>query len=188
LDEVIDERVLLAHLGGGDDAAFWSLWRAHRPHLFEICHRFVNDADAEDAVSRAMLIARAKLPRYANEIINLEAWLTRLAGNVCRDILREQRRGAAHWATEAEDALAELVDSGRSAEDEYLIGEIRVALAAAIDSLPARLGPAAVFYFIDELPYPTVAERLDITIENARKRIQQARALLREALAPYFTG
>ncbi|HEY3053901.1 MAG TPA: sigma-70 family RNA polymerase sigma factor [Thermoanaerobaculia bacterium] len=174
------ERNLLESLASGNEAAFWNLWRAHKPHLYEICTRIVTVDDAEDALSRSMLQARAKLPTYAREIVNLEAWLTRLAGNVCRDMLREQQRTACGVAFESD-----LVDSS-SPEADYALLEIRVSVKEAIAGLPPRLNAAAALYFLDELPYSDVAEQLQITNENARKRVQQARALLRKALAPLF--
>jgi RNA polymerase sigma-70 factor (ECF subfamily) len=51
-------------------------------------------ADAEDALSRVMLKAWDRLPRYGATIINLKAWLTRMAYNLCVEIHRESKRRA----------------------------------------------------------------------------------------------
>src|SRR5947207_9089103 len=111
------ERALLHRLGDGDDAAFWALWEQYRRHLYAVCLRQMNGAhfDAADAVSRAMLVARSKLPTYAAHIENLEAWLTRLTCNVCLDIHRERQR-ATDRSVEVDESVA-LVE--QSPEDDY---------------------------------------------------------------------
>ena len=186
MESLADERNLLESLEGGNGAAFWRLWHLHRPHLYEICSRILTATDAEDALSRSMLVARAKLPSYATEIVNLEAWLTRLAGNVCKDMLREQRAGRALSLDDPEsgDSAAAAADPHLSPEEEYVLVEMRGKINVAIAGLPARLRMAATLYFIDELPYTAIAQQLHITNENARKRVQQARAALRRELQP----
>lgn len=174
------ERALLRSLGRGDDGAFWALWEHYRRHLYAVCLRQMNGAhfDAADAVSRAMLVARSKLPSYASHIENLEAWLTRLTCNVCLDIHRERRR-ATDGRVEVDESVA-LVE--QSPEDDYLACEVRKIIDLAIDSLPATLRDAAQLRFVHETPYPAMARRLSITVENARKRVQQARAILRQRI------
>ena len=134
--------------------------------------------DASDAVSRAMLVARSKLPTYAAQIENVEAWLTRLTCNVCLDIDRERRR-ATDGRVEVDESIA-LVK--QSPEDDYLAHEVRKIIFVAIDELPATLRDAAQLRFVQETPYPAMARTLSITVENARKRVQQARAILRQRI------
>lgn len=180
MSEALHERSLLRSLGHGDDAAFWTLWEQYRRHLYAVCLRQMNGAhfDAADAVSRAMLVARSKLPSYAAHIENLEAWLTRLTCNVCLDIHRERRRAADNRVEVEEDvAVVE-----QSPEDDYLACEVRKIIFLAIDALPATLRAAAQLRFVQETPYPAMARTLSITVENARKRVQQARAILRQRI------
>ena len=174
------ERALLRRLGRGDEAAFWSLWVHYRRHLYAVCLRQMNGAhfDAADAVSRAMLVARAKLPSYAAHIENLEAWLTRLTCNVCLDIHRERQR-VMDRRVDVDESVA-LVE--QSPEDDYLACEMREIIFLAIDALPATLRDAAQLRFVHETPYPAMARTLSITVENARKRVQQARAILRRRI------
>jgi RNA polymerase sigma factor (sigma-70 family) len=180
VSEAIHERALLRSLGHGDDAAFWSLWEQYRRHLYAVCLRQMNGAhfDAADAVSRAMLVARSKLPAYAAHIENLEAWLTRLTCNVCLDIHRERQR-ITDRRVEVDENVA-LVE--QSPEDDYLACEVRRIIFLAIDELPATLRDAAQLRFLQETSYPAMARRLSITVENARKRVQQARAILRQRI------
>jgi RNA polymerase sigma-70 factor (ECF subfamily) len=181
------ERSLLEKVSQGDPDAFWSLWMMHRPHLLAVCYRQMRrvGADADDAVSRSMLVAHAKLPEYAAKIIDVEAWLTRLTSNVCLDIKKERCRGSRKSETLDERVLARREASlpeALSPEDVVLIAQIGNGIRSAIDALPPPLRSVAELRFVQELGYALIAETLTITEANARKRVQQARELLRPRL------
>jgi RNA polymerase sigma-70 factor (ECF subfamily) len=179
---LIEERVLLRSLSGGDREAFWPLWLEHRRHLYSVCLRQMrgSTADALDAVSRSMLLAFRKLPAHATKIENLQAWLTRLTRNVCADIHREQQRQTI-GGMDIEEIADELstADPRPSPEDVVLSNEMRGMLQKGIESLPPLLREAARLRFLHEASYGSIASILSITEPTARKRIQQARAALK---------
>jgi len=182
---LIEERILLRSLSGGDREAFWPLWLEHRLHLYSVCLRQMrgSKADALDAVSRSMLLAFRKLPAHATKIENLQAWLTRLTRNVCADIHREQQRlsvggnGVAIDEIVSEELSA--ADPSPSPEEVALSNETRIRLQRAIDSLPPLLRSVAQMRFLHEASYEAIASTLSITEPTARKRVQQARTVLR---------
>jgi RNA polymerase sigma factor (sigma-70 family) len=180
-----EERMLLESLGGGDAASFWPLWRRHEHRIIDVCRRRMKgvQADIEDAVSRSMVAAFERMPAYASSILNLEAWLTRLSCNVCIDIQRERVRISRNAVSASDGAgIAETVASDDSPEERCRAMEIGTLIAAAIGELPPMLRTAAQLRFVDEVSYAEMAQRLDITAENARKRVQQARRILKERL------
>lgn len=171
----MDDRSLLAAIHHGDSTAFWVLWQRHSESLSRLCLRQMhgNRADAEDALHQAMLKAFAKLPRFAAEILVPEAWLSRLTRNQCLDIHRERARAAR--------LLGDLKHTDTRAEFRS-VGE-REGMATAlryIDALPERLRKPFVLHVIQRLPYETIAARLEQTAAGIRKRVQHARAALRE--------
>jgi RNA polymerase sigma factor (sigma-70 family) len=184
--DAFHERTLLRSLDDGDDAAFWALWEQYQRHLYAVCLRQMNGAhfDAADAVSRAMLVAQSKLPSYAAHIENLEAWLTRLTCNICLDMHRERHRATQGRVNLDESIAVEdpALSCAQSPEDDYLACEVRKIVSSAINDLPAALRDAAHLRFVQETPYPVMARTLSITVENARKRVQQARAILRQRI------
>jgi RNA polymerase sigma-70 factor (ECF subfamily) len=147
-------------------------------------------ADADDAVSRSMMVAREKLPGYAKEIIDLEAWLTRLTSNVCLDIKKERWR-----ATRRVDSLdAHDLDHSRrtlrtpqTPEESCLASQVRESIRRALQELSPGLSAVAELRFVQEASYPAIAERLRITQAAARKRVQKARRFLRQHLAGVLT-
>lgn len=182
---LIEERILLRSLSGGDREAFWPLWLEHRLHLYSVCLRQMrgSKADALDAVSRSMLLAFRKLPAHATKIENLQAWLTRLTRNVCADIRREQLRlSAGGNGVDIDEIVAEEIgaaDPSPSPEEVALSNETRMRLQRAIDSLPPLLRGVAQMRFLHEASYEAIASALSITEPTARKRVQQARTVLR---------
>jgi RNA polymerase sigma-70 factor (ECF subfamily) len=182
---LIEERILLRSLSGGDREAFWPLWLEHRLHLYSVCLRQMrgSKADALDAVSRSMLLAFRKLPAHATKIENLQAWLTRLTRNVCADIHREQQRlSVGGTGVPIDEIISEEIsaaDPSPSPEEVALSNETRVRMQRAIDSLPPLLRSVAQMRFLHEASYESIASTLSITEPTARKRVQQARTVLR---------
>jgi RNA polymerase sigma-70 factor (ECF subfamily) len=186
------DRELLDHLTSGSSDAFWTIWKHHEPHLQAVCVSRMRSAreEAEDAISRSMLLAREKLPMYAADIVNLEAWLTRLVCNVCSDMKKERCRTYRRLQFDA-DALARRDPSlghEPTPEESCISGQIQRRIRMAIASLPPRLQTAAVLRFLDGADYPAIAATLSITEPNARKRVQQARDILRRELAVLNDG
>lgn len=180
-----DERELLDGTRRGDSLAFWLLWQRHQRHIYNVCLRHMKGVreDADDAASRSMLLAREKLPVHADSILNVEAWLTRLCGNVCIDMQRESRR-ARRGAVSLDDLQPseELPSKGGCPEAEYATAEILSILQRAVEALPSHLRLVAHMRFFAELPYETIAAQMAISNENVRKRVQQVRSHLRTHL------
>jgi RNA polymerase sigma-70 factor (ECF subfamily) len=171
--------------------AFWQQWQQYRDYLHRCCMKWMrgNSTDAEDALSRAMLKAWEKVQKYAGEITNFKAWVTRLTHNLCVDILRERSRGANRvediegYASDEEQGLVPSEDTPESAVE---TGEKRIVIRRAIDNLPTRLRETFILHFYEDLSYPEIAQRQEISYQNVCKRISQARKILREELRGYF--
>jgi RNA polymerase sigma factor (sigma-70 family) len=172
---------------------FWQQWQQYRDHLYRCCIKWMggNSADAEDALSRAMLKAWEKVQRYAGEIANFKAWLTKLTRNLCVDIYRERDRGAIR--VKNMEVYASLEEQGLFTPDQTPSkalenSEKKIVIRRAIDSLPTRLRETFILHFYEELSYTEIAQQQDISYQNVCKRISQARAILRSELRGYFIG
>lgn len=187
-----EESILLEHLAQGDATAFWQLWENHRRDLYGICLRQMGGVqeEAEDALSRVMLKAWDKLPDYASQIENLKAWLCRLAFNLCVDVHRERLRLRCFECldnivtTDFDPAVSRAI----SPEDLTIQREVSVCLFQAVGSLPLRLREPFILRFFYEAGYPEISQQLALSSANVRKRIQQARIILRERLSHHFAG
>ena len=137
-----------------------------------------------------MMRARDRLPEHAGKITNIKAWLARLTNNLCVDMHRERRRHS-----KAVENIEELTNVGsepalrlaESPEALLLRREARLYVCNLIVELPPGLQQPFVLRFFHENTYEEIAARLGLSNENVRKRVQQARALLRERLARPIT-
>lgn len=187
-----DEQGLLRRVAVGDPQAFWELWTQHRGWLFEVCYAYMGRRreDAEDALGDVMEKAQATLPREALRIRNLAPWLRRMAVHVCID--RYRRDKSRHQILCAARAISPLqLSDVQSVEcenpaSELLAYEIRDIVTRAVGELPDRLRTAAILFFLEEAPYSMIAAVLRISEQNSRKRIQEARNILKELLDAEF--
>jgi tetratricopeptide (TPR) repeat protein len=69
-----------------------------------------------------------------------------------------------------------------------LAGELIAVARSRIRNLPPRLRTVAELHLLRDIPYSEIADLLSLTEVNVRKRMQEARALLREHLHAYLAG
>ncbi len=168
---------------------FWQVWLHHREHLRRQSLRLMagNLADAEDALSAAMLKASQKFADYAETIINERAWLSRLLHNACMDVYRAQRKQA-RWVSdqpvseEDGEAAPAVVPTERSPEEVALSREQLSQLQDQVVKLPASLRRPFLMRFVQNASYDQIAAELNLTNAAVRKRIQLARERLRRGL------
>ncbi|MBO6827259.1 MAG: RNA polymerase sigma factor [Sneathiella sp.] len=170
-------------------AAFWRVWNEHRDYLKRLSMMWmnVNAMDAEDALSLATLRAYEKYNDHADQINNERAWFARLLHNICIDLHRANTRRfrlneKVKEVVEIDNTPTENVDL--SPEGELLNSELGALISGAINKLPPKLKAPLVMRLVEGEEYADIAERLGISNDNARKRVQQARAILRRHLAP----
>jgi RNA polymerase sigma factor (sigma-70 family) len=188
-----DEYLLLGQLSRSDSNAFWKLWERHQNYFYSLCLRWSkgNRMEAEDALSRAAIKAWHELPEYAEKIMNFKAWLTRLIYNLCIDTQREYKRRARSIENIEESLEANnetVLHVLESPEETLLRREMYAYIRYAIDDLPPRLREPLILRFFQEMSYSEISKQLTLSTENVRKRIQQARALLKERLHDYLLG
>jgi RNA polymerase sigma factor (sigma-70 family) len=189
-DEAPHEQGLLQRVAQRDVAAFWSVWERYRTPLFsQYCHRWMggNRADAADALSSACLKAWQQLPNHGRAIQNVQGWLVRLLYNHCRDLHRQHARYCDVFQRDDTGSTTEGIVQ-ESAEAVVLQHEMALYLQRAFDLLPSRLREPALLRFYHGLPHRDIAAQLHLTPETVRKRVQQARGMLRASLQAYLTG
>ncbi len=178
----------------GNDSAkteevFWQQWLQYQDYLYCCCLRWMggNPADAEDALSSAMLKAWEKQQKSKKKIINFKAWLTRLTFNLCVDIHRKRSRSAN--LVNNMDIISEkqkLFYFDMTPEKVLEEEEKKMIIRCYIENLPLRLHETFILHFYEELPYAEIAKHQDISYQNVCKRISEARTILRKKLRIYF--
>ena len=176
---------------------------AHRRALTAHCYRMLGSAfDADDAVQETMLRAWRGMDRWEG-LGTFEAWLFRIATNVCLNLLRgrgrralpmdlgpaapadvvdRRSRPAAAWIGPVPDSWV-LADQD-PAEMVIARETLRLAFVAALQRLPSR--QRAVLLLRDVLRWSTteVAALLATSDVSVKSSLQRARATMASAVAP----
>ena len=122
-------------------------------------------------------------------------WLYRIAANAGNQKLpgRRSKRNEVSWedlAPSFDDKgqhVEMAVDWSRRLKDPAIDGELKTVLGGAVDELPADYRPAFLLRDVEGLPYPEIAETLQIKLGTAKSRVHRSRLFLRRRLA-YMDG
>lgn len=167
MNESLDETVVRA-CRQGDKTAYAVLVKRHYRHVFALCLGVLGNVhDAEDVAQEAMLKGFLKIKKL-DKTEQFEAWILRIAKNLCFDFLRRQKRKKVLSAKQ-------LMQPGqRTVEDHHLQESIR--------RLPQELRVPLTMYYFDGKNAKTIAEKLDISHSGACQKIREARKQLHELL------
>ncbi|MDQ6886713.1 MAG: sigma-70 family RNA polymerase sigma factor [Gemmatimonadota bacterium] len=165
------ELVELARAGSPE--ALGELYARHGNAVMAVAYRLTGSAaDAEDVVHDVFLGLPEGLARY-EERGTFESWLRQLAARVALTRLRSVSR-----QREVPLGQLPLIANAPSAES---LGD-RVALAAAVASLPPALRVVFVLKVIEGYPHARIAEILDISVGASEVRLVRAIKTLRRTL------
>ena len=155
------------------DRSAEALIDAYGDDILRLCVLILGDRHlAEDAFQITMTKAWRQRETYRGES-GVKTWLSRIAANTCRDMLRSGWLRL--WRrSEPIEALPEM-----AAPQEGERFEVR----DAVLSLPGRYREVVALYYFEDMKLREIAELLRLPIHTVSTRLRRARALLAEALA-----
>ena len=169
-------------LNNSDD--FWEAWLQERALFRRVCSYWLpgRPHEVEDVLSAGALKALSYVRRNPGAVRRFRPWALRLLHNLCIDCLRGNKPEVLPYGDD--DEQIGNIQRGRSAAPEHEIfrREVGIAIERAIATLPSRLRETFELRVLEKLAYSEISVRLGISQTNARKRVQQARALLRAEL------
>lgn len=188
----LDEQTLLDALRRGEDAAFEQVVLAYTPRLFAVARRLLrSEADAQDALQQAFLLAFRALPRFEGQC-RLSTWLHRIVTNTALMMLRSAGRRREDFADDIHEDLLEQQPRGIttpwpvSVEEEMASRETREQVRAAINTLPDRYRTVLILRDVEGLSTEEAAVRLSLTPNATKVRLHRARQALMRVLQPVF--
>jgi RNA polymerase sigma-70 factor (ECF subfamily) len=150
-------------------------WRRHRPYLVNLAYQMLGDVgDAEDVAQEAFLrLSRADL----NEIDDVRAWLTVVAGRLCLDQVRSAR--ARYERPSDISAEAAALNQPRRldpADRITLDDEVRTALLEVLRRLSPGERVSFVLHDVFGVPFDAIAETVGRPVGTCRQLARRARA------------
>jgi len=149
-----------------ETAVFDRRFAAVRDRLVRICTRLVGQEAANDVVQEAYLRGRARFAQLRDRDL-FDAWLTRIALNLCANLHRSERR--------LRDLLPSLRPSQRTPERD-------VGLRELIERLPPRERTLVVLHYGHGYHFDEIAQMTGLSTVNARTIVFRARRRLADQL------
>jgi RNA polymerase sigma-70 factor (ECF subfamily) len=160
----------------------------YRGELVAYCYRMLGSFhEAEDLVQETMLRAWAARDRYDDTRASVRTWLYRIATNVCLTALdgRARRPLPSGLGAPSDDPGAPLTPAldvpwlqpfPDARVDLEVRADLRLALVAAMQVLPARQRAVLVLREVLQFSAAEVAAQLDTTVAAVNSALQRARA------------
>jgi RNA polymerase sigma-70 factor (ECF subfamily) len=175
----------------GDEQGLVDLMTRHREGLFRFIFRFVhNDADAAELTEATFLKVYQHASRFRSRA-KVRTWMFTIAGNLCRDFLRKQRKRKGDISIQAplgqEPGFSlenQVADDSCSPEQAVASQENVELIEATIDQLPHKLKLPFVYCILEGHSYDECADIINGTRKTVETRIYRARKFLQQELGP----
>lgn len=167
---VLNNPALIEAARLGDHAALERLLEACQPDLKRIAlTECASSADAEDAVQESLWLVYRRIGALRT-VGSFGAWMFSIVRRECQRLMRKMR------------GRAELPNADHVMFAYYTRPDLRMDLAAAIQSLPDKYREAIVLRDFEEYSITEIAHVLRLTREAVKSRIHRGREMIREYL------
>lgn len=173
------ETELVLRAQNGDRDAFSELVCLHARGVMNVIYRMYGDVQiAEDAAQETFIHAWLHLSSFRPQA-SLRNWLYRMGINAATDLLRKQKQIAPQDLDDFQ-----LSDPQLGPEALFSQEERAAFVQKAVLSLPDASRAVLVLREYEGLSYHEIAEALDIPVGTVMSRLNYARTLLKDKLAP----
>jgi RNA polymerase sigma-70 factor (ECF subfamily) len=180
------ESEVVARAQGGDVQAFGRIYHAYAGRVHALCWRISgNRQRAEELTQEVFVRAWRNLHAFQGRS-RFFTWLYRIAVNLATDALRaDRRREEREMPIDRIDAWADDVSQAIQPAAPPLEPETRLALEAAVATLPAGARAVFVLHDVEGFRHDEIAQALGIATGTSKAQLHRARRLLRQKLGDH---
>lgn len=188
------DTALVLRAQANDRAAFNEIVLRYKGKVYNyICRMVPNALDAEDLTQETFVRAYLSIRSFQSRA-SLNTWLFRIATNLCIDYSRKQKTHiqaaslSQEDSEEGEESQREIPDLAFDPQRLLLNKELGARLEEALRELPEKLRSVVLLYDIEGLSYEEIASVTACPLGTVKSRLFNARAALRDKIAPYLKG
>ncbi len=157
----------------------------YRNSIYRYILRLVGDKErADDLTQETFVRVHRRLPEL-REAVALQAWLYRIATNICYDYFRarDQRQPALPLVALGQDERSIVADEVPLRSDQLLEqNDMSDCVLRYLTELPESQREVILLHDLQGLTSPEIAQMLGLSIDNVKIRLHRARARLKTAL------
>lgn len=183
-DSPLSDELLVQAVLAGDEAAFEAIFNTYRRPITRVVSRYFRErSDIEEFVQQCFTKAYFSLKKFRGNgsSTGFNAWLTRIAINVCYDEFRRRQRKAENLFTEMGDEETEYIETVadgklRAADNSLAAEQLVERMLAGLDA-EDRMAMTMVYsqeYSLDE-----ASNALGISTSNLKSRLFRCRQSLK---------
>lgn len=182
------DRDLVDRTIGGDQGAFALLVERYQKKVFRMAWAIVRDESEADSITQDTFVtAYMNLGKFEGRS-EFETWLTRIAINKSRDVLRAKKRRFVPFAGEGdEDGHPEPPDERPDAERNMMSRELAVAIDRALEGLSAQQKAIFRLRHLEDASLDEIARLMDLRPGTVRAHLFRAIHKVRAQLGDWMT-
>lgn len=168
-----------------DDAAFEAFFKSHFAALCAYCQfRFGFETEAAKDVVHTAFLKLWETRETLSAELSLKAYLYKVAGNICLDILRHRK-----VRIKSEKLLTDQAGSAtiNNVTDHADLWQLSADVEKAVAEMPDQMRKVFELCRYEGLKYTEVASHLTISVKTVETQMSRALARLRQKLSGYLT-
>ena len=178
MNAAITDEEAIGRVRMGETSSYGVLATRYHRRLYRLAQKFLrSEADAEDAVQGAHLLALRHIDQYAGR----SSYLTWMSSITVNEALSQMRRKKGIVET-GEEQIGSIRSPARNPEQQAIDRQFDGILAAALERLPPAYGKVFRLREMETLSTAETGERLGLTEACVKTRLVRAKGLLRRRI------
>jgi RNA polymerase sigma-70 factor (ECF subfamily) len=158
----------------------------YKPVLNFIMQKMHNVENAEELTNDTFIKASEKMYQFNPEKSNISTWLHNIAKNLVIDFYRKDESdkviNVSNFVDESGNEFMQIEDMNNKSDESLENKELLQAVQKAMSQLKPKYQKIAQMFFIEDQPYPEIAEALQMPIGSVKGMVFRIKSMLRGEL------